>query len=164
MKARAVPPEPRLLALLPAPTFADAYRVAGSAGLDARRASQAIFAVQPGWAMALMRIRNGVVRPLGLKTEAGQRDMTKLGRIGLFPVLAESPQEVLMGLDDRHLDFRVAVSLQADGAGSQVTVTTVVQTNNRLGRFYLAVILPFHRLIVGSMLSRAARCWSGCCA
>ena len=41
---------------------------------------------------------------------------------------------------------------QPMGAGQQVTATTLVKTHNWLGRTYLAIILPFHRLVVRAML------------
>jgi len=107
-----------------------------------------------------MSLRNRIVGLFGLK--AGLRHSTAAAQqhIGIFPVLAESPQEMLLGLDDRHLDFRLAVSVQPGTAGAQrITVTTVVHTHNLLGRVYLAAILPFHRLIARSMLDRAAKAW-----
>ncbi|MGY4574689.1 hypothetical protein ACVWY5_007759 [Bradyrhizobium sp. USDA 3256] len=36
-----------------------------------------------------------------------------------------------------------------------ITATTLVHTHNWFGRAYLAVILPFHRLIVPAMLRKA---------
>jgi hypothetical protein len=42
------------------------------------------------------------------------------------------------------------------GGVRQVTATTLVKTHNRLGRAYLAIILPFHRLIVRAMLRQIA--------
>jgi Protein of unknown function (DUF2867) len=48
------------------------------------------------------------------------------------------------------------VDVAATGPGQQVTATTLVLTHNRLGRIYLAIILPFHRLIVRSMLRQVA--------
>jgi len=33
-----------------------------------------------------------------------------------------------------------------------VSATTLVKTNNLLGRIYLTIIMPFHRLIVPAML------------
>jgi hypothetical protein len=161
MKAVAVPPDPRLQALLPGCSFADAYRVAApTAPASLRELSQAVLAAPPRWAAWLMSLRNAIARRLKLKTEAGAADLRGGGRIGMFPVLAESPREMLLGLDDRHLDFRIALSLDAESGGArQLTVTTLVRTKNRLGRVYLASILPFHRLIVRSMLDRAARGW-----
>ena len=38
----------------------------------------------------------------------------------------------------------------------QVTATTLVRTHNWLGRAYLAIILPFHRLIVRTLLRQVA--------
>ena len=161
MNAVAVPPDPRLQARLPGCSFADAYRVAAPvAPASLRELSQAVLAAPPRWAGWLMSLRNAIARRFKLKTEAGAADLRGGGRIGMFPVLAESPEEMLLGLDDRHLDFRITVNLDAQASGTrQLTVTTLVRTNNRLGRTYLAIILPFHRLIVRSMLNRAARAW-----
>jgi hypothetical protein len=75
----------------------------------------------------------------------------------MFPVLSETPQRIIAGLDDRHLDFRVVVDVAGSGAGRRVTATTVVLTHNLLGRVYLTIILPFHRLIVRAMLRQIAR-------
>jgi len=44
----------------------------------------------------------------------------------------------------------------ASGHGQRVTATTLVLTHNLLGRSYLAIILPFHRLIVRTLLRRVA--------
>jgi hypothetical protein len=51
----------------------------------------------------------------------------------------------------------VVVHVAFAGAGRSVTATTVVLTHNLLGRVYLAIILPFHRLIVRAMLRQIAR-------
>jgi hypothetical protein len=163
MKAIAVPPEARLRALLPGCSFADAYRVpAPAAPPSLRELARSVLASPPVWAGWLMALRNAIARRLGLKTGAAAADLRGGGRIGMFPVLAESPGEMLLGLDDSHLDFRIAVSLQGQEPGARLlTVTTLVRTNNRLGRAYLACILPFHRFIVRGMLNRAARSWPG---
>jgi hypothetical protein len=100
-------------------------------------------------------LRDLLVAPFGLKTAATAR-RTSTNRIGLFPVLSETPQRIVAGLNDRHLDFRLVVDVACSGAGRRVTATTVVLTHNLLGRLYLAIILPFHRLIVRSMLRRTA--------
>jgi Protein of unknown function (DUF2867) len=38
-----------------------------------------------------------------------------------------------------------------------VTATTMVRTHNWVGRAYLFFIMPFHRVIVRTMLAQAAR-------
>ena len=37
-----------------------------------------------------------------------------------------------------------------------MTATTLVRTHNFLGRAYLAIILPFHRLVVRALLRQVA--------
>jgi hypothetical protein len=106
-----------------------------------------------------MATRNRVVRLFQLKTvEMGVDDPRAAQRtVGGFPVVAQSPQEVVLGFDDKHLDFRVSITVAPDGAtGTQVTVTTVVKTNNLLGRVYLAAVMPFHRAIVRHLLENAS--------
>lgn len=154
LKAVAVAPDPRARALLPGSQFSDAYRVESEvAPRGARAICQAMAGSPAKWVDALMWLRNLLVRPLRLKTGDADLPPTPLGRVGMFPVLDESPDSALLGLDDRHLDFRVLVAV----AGAQVTVTTAVRTHNALGRAYLAVVKPFHRFIVPRMLARAAR-------
>lgn len=145
--------------LLPGHDFADAYQVRTDiAGLDARQAADAIIKNPPGWIKQLMATRNRVVRLFQLKTvEMGVDDPHGAQRtVGGFPVVAQSPQEVVLGFDDKHLDFRVSITVTPDGeAGTEVTVSTVVKTNNLLGRTYLTTIMPFHRVIVRHLLEHA---------
>ena len=80
-------------------------------------------------------------------------------RIGIFKVYSKSETEIVLGEDDKHLDFRLSV-LRTPGLspslGGQLTVSTVVHCNNLLGRAYLLVIAPFHRQVVTASLHRAA--------
>ncbi len=107
----------------------------------------------PEWAGWLMKIRNLAVRPFGLKTDEI--------RDGL-PVLLESPTDVIVGINDDHLDFRTQVRtdtirLGPDGPDlGMITVSTIVRTHNRLGRIYPAAAIPFHKLVVRSLLTRVA--------
>ena len=143
-------------ALLAGAQFADAFCIEVSdRDLDARRAAERMMARQPRWAEALLSLRNLLVAPLGLKTSGAgpgvPRDM-----IGIFPVVSQTPDRLIAGFNDRHLDFRVVVDVSAPGNSRRVTATTVVKTHNRLGRIYLAVIMPFHRLIVPALLRQVA--------
>jgi hypothetical protein len=136
--------------------FIDAYRVANDGGpIDAREAAQRMFARSPRWVDALLNLRNLIVAPFGLKT-SGAGERAPGGMIGIFPVLNETSRRLVAGFNDNHLDFRVVVDVAPDGEAQQVTVTTLVRTHNRLGRIYLAVITPFHRLVVRSMLRQVA--------
>jgi Protein of unknown function (DUF2867) len=156
MNVRAVEPNVETRALLAGAQFIDAYSIAtADAALDARHAAEKMLGRSPRWALTLMALRDLLVTPFGLKTaEAARR--TSANRIGVFPVLSETPRRIVAGLNDSHLDFRLVVDVAGSGAGRRITATTVVLTHNLLGRVYLAIILPFHRLIVRSMLRRVA--------
>lgn len=136
--------------------FADAFRIAiDDDPIDARGAAMRMFGHSPRWVAALLALRNLLVAPLGLKT-SGAGDKGRLGMIGMFPVISEAPERLVAGFDDSHLDFRVVIDISAAGDGRQVTATTLVRTHNSLGRTYLTVIMPFHRLVVRTMLRQVA--------
>ena len=151
---REVAPEVDAEMLLAGAQFIDAHRVGiGAANLSAREACVRMVLHGPRWVDALTRLRNILVTPFGLKT-SGEGAPAPGGLIGLFPVVSETPERLVAGFNDAHLDFRVVVDVTAAKAGQQITATTLVRTHNRLGRAYLAAILPFHRVIVRSLLRR----------
>jgi Protein of unknown function (DUF2867) len=143
-------------ALLAGAQFIDAFSIMVDGGtLDARHAAERMVTRQPRWAAALLVLRNMLVAPFGLKT-SGAGNATPEKMVGIFPVVTETPDRLVAGFNDTHLDFRLVVDVAASGRGQRVTATTLVLTHNRFGRAYLAVILPFHRLIVPAMLRRVA--------
>jgi hypothetical protein len=156
MKVDEVVPNVETDALLAGAQFADAFRivVAGSK-LDARQAAQRMMGRSPRWVERLLTLRHVLVAPFGLKT-SGAGEAAAKDSIGIFPVLSETPDRLVAGFDDSHLDFRVVVDVSACDDGQQVTATTLVRTNNWLGRGYLRVILPFHRLVVRALLRQVA--------
>ena len=158
MKVQEIAPDTNTAPLLAGAQFADAFRIdVEGAHLDARRAIVLITSRSPRWIETLTRLRNLLVGPFGLKT-SGETETPRRETIGLFPVLAETPDRMIMGFNDKHLDFRVVVDVVPPGSvpSQQVTLTTLVKTHNRFGRIYLAIITPFHRLIAPAMLRRVA--------
>jgi hypothetical protein len=154
MKVREVVPATDIAALLAGADFVDAFAIdVANGALDARGAAQAMTGHSPRWMDALMGLRNFLVAPFGLKTPRRSATVSR-ATIGIFPVLSEHPERLVTGFNDAHLDFRLVVDVAASGTGRQVTATTLVKTHNRLGRIYLAIILPFHRLIVPALLRR----------
>ncbi|QIO30868.1 DUF2867 domain-containing protein [Bradyrhizobium sp. 1(2017)] len=151
---REVTPNVDANALLSGAQFIDAFRVEiGAATVNARDACTRMVLHGPRWIDALLRLRNILVTPFGLKT-SGEGAPAPHGVIGLFPVLSETPERLVAGFDDSHLDFRIVVDVTRDAAGRQVTSTTLVRTHNLLGRTYLKLIMPFHKLVVRSMMGR----------
>jgi hypothetical protein len=138
--------------VLPGADFADSYRLVIDEALTAPVAARRMMTRRLPVISALLALRNLAVRPFGLKTGGGPGE-----KVGIFPVLSETPERVVLGFDDAHLDFRIVVESEPHGEGAVVTATTLIRRNNRLGRVYLALVLPFHRVIVPAMLRQVAR-------
>lgn len=160
----APPAQSSLAALYAGADLADAYAIAlpASASGDVEALARAVFGRPSPVFKALMAVRDAVMARFGVKT-AGQlrrRDGAAADArfIDFFRIRARTADELVVGEDDRHLDFRASVLLcpRTDG-GRDLVATTVVHCRNRLGRVYLAAILPFHRLIVRGNLRRAAQ-------
>jgi len=154
----------------PHPDLADAYSIELPPGTtqDPERLARFVFAHVPGWSRALMGLRDLLVAGLGLKTGAQLSAITPeqaAQRVGFFKIYARRPGEIVLGEDDKHLDFRLSLLCSpspATAQGRRLTLSTVVRCHNRLGRTYIAVIAPFHRLITRACLRRAARVgWPG---
>ena len=128
--------------ILPGYQFADAYKVPAPHGLDAIEATRLAFAHGPLWIRSLMGLRNRLGRVVGLKPAPASG----------FPVVRQSADEVVLGFDDRHLDFRIVVAI----AGGFATVTTIVRWHNAWGRAYLTAIMPFHRVIAARIIEGVA--------
>jgi hypothetical protein len=157
MRVHEVDPNVDSGALLPGAQFIDAYSIAiDGAALDSRQAAEKMLARAPRWIEVLLALRNFLVAPLGLKTSApdehGARDI-----VGVFPVVGQTPDRLVAGFNDKHLDFRLVVDVASAGHTQRITATTLVLTHNLLGRTYLAIIRPFHRLVVPAMLRQAGR-------
>ena len=144
--------------------LSDAYAISLPAGTshDPHVLARFVFSRRARWMDALMGVRDAVVSVFGLKTSAklGQADDAPSGeRISIFRVYQVDAHEIILGEDDSHLDFRLSLlCLPAhETGGSYLVLSTVVHCHNALGRAYLRIIAPFHRLIVPAMLRRAAR-------
>ena len=162
-------PEGSLIARrLPGAHFYDAWSVeSADSGLCALAQFLRAAQTTPAWVNQLMSLRNQVVERFGLKDlghlngfDADKPvDQYKTGdRIGIFTLLENHPDEVLLGDSDKHLDVVLSVhKRQSPEAGRvMVTVSTVVHTHNLLGRLYMMPVAPVHKLIVPSMLSSIA--------
>ncbi|CAN5372190.1 hypothetical protein BH11PSE9_BH11PSE9_36290 [soil metagenome] len=163
-KARAVP-MPGISVLVPLYADADlldafAIQLPAKANDDLEVLARTAFEHQAGWIRALTHVRDVVMATFGVKSSraVGIAGAERGPVIGYLPLLSKSPTELVLGADDRHLDFRVTIQLRTDAAnGRELLAGTVVHCHNRLGRIYLATIAPFHRVIVQANLERAVR-------
>jgi hypothetical protein len=153
-------PESDLSTFLPKAVFSDAYRlIIDEAQVDALTAARRVMGRTPAWIRGLMSLRNRITALFGLKPArlALQERQDKFAVVESFPVICHAPERVVLGFDDKHLDFRIIIDVASIGTlRSQITTTTLVCPHNLLGRIYLAFVLPFHRVIVPVMLAKAA--------
>ena len=157
---RVAPPASSAIAgWFPHADLVDSYTIDIPAGKsDAPEIARAMLGRSPPWLKTLLAIRDTVMARLGVKTTAQlRRGAGASGRIGFFPIVSSTSGEIVLGENDRHLDFRFSLLIErGDGALDRVVATTAVHCHNRLGRMYLRVIMPFHHVVVRSLLARAA--------
>jgi hypothetical protein len=136
---------------LPRVDFTDTFalRLPPGSSRDVEDWHRALIAAgSPAWVSALMAVRNRVAQGLRLDTGGASGDIspfTPITRIG---------DTLVVGADDRHLDFRGVLRV----TGDDLHFATVVQEHNATGRAYFTVVKPFHRRIVPALLRRAVRC------
>lgn len=128
---------------------------------DARHLASELLGRPSAWFKALLAMRDAVMVPFGVKSsrriKAERSENAEV--IDFFPVLLTSCDEVVVGENDRHLDFRTSVLVrkrESDGS-AKLIATTVVRCKNVLGRVYLCVIRPIHVLVVRSNLARVTK-------
>lgn len=139
-----LPPSSHLWPMVQDGDFIDGYAVPSTLAPDE---AAKIGLSLPAWAGALLRLRNAVVKPLGLKNESSDT-----GAGAIFPTDFANENELIIGTDDNHLNFRIAVMRHK----GNIHMATWVHRNNFLGRIYLAVVMPFHVLIVRDAMRRIA--------
>ncbi|MDE2578229.1 MAG: DUF2867 domain-containing protein [Hyphomicrobiales bacterium] len=156
------PLESQLASALHDADFHDAYVTSLH---DRRLTPSAIFLkalrATPAWVLGAMDMRNAIVRHLGLKDVGAMRadrraaeDYRVGDRMGIFNIFAADDNELLLGIDDSHLDVRVSV-LKPRGDASRYIVSTVVHIHNALGRAYMLPVARIHPLVVRAMMRAA---------
>lgn len=139
-----VPATPLLAAALPRVDVADAHAVVARPGMptDPQVWADAVFRDPPAWVVAALGLREALVGLVGIAR----------GGSSSFDTVARTADEVLLGTDEQHLDFRASVLREPD----RVVLTTVVRLHNARGRAYFGLVRLVHPVIVRAMLTRAA--------
>lgn len=118
-----------------------------------------VFKTTPKWVQHLLKLRNKLVGLIGLKNSIPDdynEEFTEGGYVSFFKIYQINTDEVILGLDDSHLNFRAIINkITADSYN--IKVTTLVEYNNLKGKIYMTVVKPFHRLVVMSMVKKAYR-------
>ncbi len=149
-------PETSLLKNIPH-DYVDSYAVTLNAkDLTIEQVGKAFFTSGPAWVEVLFMLRNRAVSLFGLKTSGAREAVIRnfkceVGEsVGLFKIFDKNACEIILGEDDKHLDFRVSLFL--DKQNNMLTVSTIVKIHNWMGRLYFLPVKPFHKMIVPTMV------------
>lgn len=125
--------------------LADAWQVSLRPGhsRDPEIWADAVFRQPPELVSALLGLRNLLVPLIGVER----------GNMDSFNTVDRTDDEVLLGADADHLDFRASILI----AGDTLTVSSVARAHNSRGRIYLAPVRLAHPGIVRAMLRHAVR-------
>ena len=145
--------------------FADAYEVPlARPERQVGEAYVAIFCNAPSWVQGLMNLRGYIAVCLGLthpfdarNVEPSDQQLFEIGqRVGSFTVQSIHANELIVGDDDKHLNFRIStIKTEREGV-FYITVSTAVEIHNTLGRVYMVVVKPFHQFLAPYLVRRAA--------
>ncbi|MEM9632255.1 MAG: DUF2867 domain-containing protein [Pseudomonadota bacterium] len=130
---------------------------------DIRVLADHILNADISWMNALLAARDVIVKPLGMKTTsdlAQQQSQVPMeekqpgDRIGFFKIYRVTENEVILGEDDWHQDFRLSI-FRKTGSNPGVFASTCCKRHNLFGHVYLALILPLHKKIAATVLDNA---------
>ncbi len=157
------PRESRLQARLPAATYLDAFEAElEDIVLTPVQIAARALAATPAWVEGMLALRDRLVAPLGIKTVGRLGDVPKRearppvpgDRLSIFHIETLDDREVVLGIDDSHLDVRISFLKRPGSLKTTYVVCSLVQTHNLLGRAYMIPVAPFHRLLVATMMRR----------
>ena len=141
---------------LPDANWADAFEISTQRHFaDMQEIARVTVGTSPSWVKRLLKVRNFIVAPFGLKQDGKADAPRSETRISIFPILQESEDSIVLGMDDIHLNFRIVIERFAIGGGFRIRLTTLVRRHNILGNIYILVITPVHKLIVMSAMRHA---------
>jgi len=160
-----IPESSKIFDHIGAVSYSDCYSTCINRRVSATDAYRAIFGHTPSWIESLMSVRNKIAAMIGLKNLSGptlenvansihQTPYVVGSRAGMFSVISVSEKEVILGDDDKHLNFRISVLIDSDSK-TIVYVSTIVEEHNLAGRVYMLIVKPFHRIIAPYVVRKA---------
>jgi hypothetical protein len=119
------------------------------------------FASTPGWVDGLVSLRDRAVSLFGVKavgrlrlvdSDRSLREPAVGDAFSIFHVVFVDDTELVLGIDDTHLDVRMSFLKRFTDSRATYLVSSWVKTHNMLGRVYMLPVAPVHRLLVSLMM------------
>lgn len=139
--------------------YCDAYKLEIAKHMDVSNFVKKMFYPTPSWLYFLLYVRNFIMSLFGLKRSTlnkfeGENVVFLPGcNYGIFEVFEVLEDEIIMGKNDKHLDYRFSSKVYNENGKRFAIVTTIVHYNNRLGKLYFSVVKYFHKAIVKKMIA-----------
>ncbi|MEG0889618.1 MAG: DUF2867 domain-containing protein [Bacteroides sp.] len=130
--------------------YIDTYQreIKGKKEFQPEELLKGMFTHLPWWIDGLMKWRNILVKPLGLRGGKFEQHLSEM-------ILNQNENEIVWGMNDKHLCFYVSIwCSQRVDTKQTIGITTVVKYNNLLGKIYFFTIKPFHKIIIKSLLKK----------
>lgn len=163
VRAIAFPPESRLSGRAAKACFRDAWETSlHDPALSPIEIAELGVAATPAYVETLLRLRNRLARPFGIRpvvrlsaVERPARAWAAGDGFGMFIVESLDQTELVLGIDDTHLDVRVSFLVRRDGPMPTYVVSSLVETHNAVGRAYMLPVRFGHPLVVVELMRRA---------
>jgi len=121
-----------------------------------------------GWDEALLKLRNLLVKPFGVKggeftpqTPPASPHYVPGDKASMFTVVERNDEEIVTSESDKHLVFWTSVRWEKSDEESSFAgyfySSTLVHYHNFGGRLYFGVVKPFHKLIIKSLMKKMAK-------
>lgn len=144
--------------------FSDSYRIPlRSSDTAMTTLFFGIFGHHPLWMKGLLIVRNRIAALCGLDVPTDAAILRPVPKahyrvgepIGPWPIFNLTENELIVGRDNKHLDFRLSIMRETTGQGTVATVSTICNVHNLFGRLYLRLIIPFHKFGLRRLLANA---------
>ena len=113
----------------------------------------------PIWINLLLSLRNIMVQPFGLKDVGNLGGISFLDnvktehlvgtKLDIFIIESFNKNEMILQQKDKHLDIKLSILIHED---TDIIVSTIVNFNNLLGKIYMFIIAPLHKIIVKRLM------------
>lgn len=124
------------------------------------------FTIWPKWVKVLFVIRNMLVLPFGLKGGKGKELLVmpkpvfiwqENGKVAFFNIIYLTENEVILAINDKHLDARFIIKRISTSESTIVSAKTEVFYHNAFGWCYFQLIKPFHKLIIKVQINKTIK-------
>ncbi|MEO8400570.1 MAG: DUF2867 domain-containing protein [Gammaproteobacteria bacterium] len=116
----------------------------------------------PSWINRLLSLRNKLVHLLGLNDVGNLGAINGLDfvdrenligeKLDIFIIESFSKNEMILTQKDKHLDIKISILKHENSLKTDLIVSTVVNFHNKLGKIYMTLIAPFHKVVVKRLM------------